>query len=169
MITIKEFMDVVDYRISGTDPYYWAPYGHDLLAMDSWSGTHENGWSINIVFDTKNQTVYEMTACDYLHNRAYRMIHPDYVKATAEAENASPYLKQAWDEVDWTDLEVKEDMLEKAAAIVAGEEYDTRIMVPIEFSDQDLLKFMKIAHERDITFNRLVEIALEEAIARELS
>ena len=38
--------------------------------------------------------------------------------------------------------------------------------VPIEIPDADLLVYMKIAHERDITFNELVETALREAIEK---
>jgi hypothetical protein len=34
----------------------------------------------------------------------------------------------------------------------------------VEFSDEDLLQYMKLAHEHDITFNQMVEIALREAI-----
>jgi hypothetical protein len=34
----------------------------------------------------------------------------------------------------------------------------------MEFSDQELLTYMKLAHERDITFNQLIEEALREAI-----
>ena len=36
----------------------------------------------------------------------------------------------------------------------------------MEFSDEELLTYMKLAHERDITFNQLVEQALREAIDR---
>ena len=36
--------------------------------------------------------------------------------------------------------------------------------IDLEFSDEELLKYMKMAHELDITFNQLVERALKEAI-----
>lgn len=35
----------------------------------------------------------------------------------------------------------------------------------VTFSDEDLLRYMKMAHERDITFNALVEQALWAAVA----
>jgi hypothetical protein len=38
------------------------------------------------------------------------------------------------------------------------------VQVQVDFSDEDLLQYMKIAHERDITFNQLVEDALRQAI-----
>ena len=36
--------------------------------------------------------------------------------------------------------------------------------IDLEFSDEELLKYMKMAHELDITFNQFVERALKEAI-----
>jgi hypothetical protein len=37
--------------------------------------------------------------------------------------------------------------------------------VPVDFSDEDLLQYMKMAHDMDITFNQFVERALVKAIA----
>jgi collagenase-like PrtC family protease len=62
------------------------------------------------------------------------------------------------------DLDVVDDFIQKALAIKAGEDYDTRVSVPVDFTDEELLAYMKIAHERDITFNQLIEDALREAI-----
>jgi hypothetical protein len=62
------------------------------------------------------------------------------------------------------DLEVADDFIQKCLAIRTGEEYDTRVQIQVDFSDEDLLKYMKMAHERDITFNELVVQALTEAI-----
>jgi hypothetical protein len=38
------------------------------------------------------------------------------------------------------------------------------VQVPVDFSDEDLLKYMKMAHERDMTFNEFVEEALRHAL-----
>ena len=54
--------------------------------------------------------------------------------------------------------------LEKANALVNGKPYDERVKVSVDFSDEDLLKYMKLAHDLDITFNELVERAIKEAI-----
>ena len=52
-------------------------------------------------------------------------------------------------------------------SIKAGEDYDTRVSIPLEFSDEELLTYMKLAHDLDITLNQLVEQALREALDRE--
>jgi hypothetical protein len=111
--------------------------------------------------------VYEVQAHDYVHNRAYRMINEDYrKKAKKEARKRDVSRDQAWDDVDYVDIEVDDDFFQKCLAIKAGEDYDTRVSVPMDFSDEELLQYMKLAHEQDITFNQLVEQALREAIDR---
>ena len=113
------------------------------------------------------QTVYEVQAHDYVHDRAYRMINEDFQKKNRkEAKKRDIDKDNAWDDVDYVDLDVDDDFIQKCLAIRAGEDYDTRVSVPMEFSDEELLTYMKLAHERDITFNQLVEQALREAIDR---
>jgi hypothetical protein len=38
--------------------------------------------------------------------------------------------------------------------------------MPVDFSDEDLFRYMKLAHERDITLNQLIEQALRKFIAQ---
>lgn len=164
MITLKEFMTVVDYRITEGSDYGWMCFGPRAYSLSSWNGKHD-GHSLNIVFDNATQTVYTVEVCDYTNNRAYRMINPLFKDAhDSESEDRGVLGNQAWDEVNWIDLETDEDFLEKARAIVNNEHYDTRVQVQVDFTDAELLEYMKIAHDRDITFNELVEIALQEAI-----
>jgi hypothetical protein len=104
--------------------------------------------------------------CDYTNDRAYRMINPkNQEKHAKEALARNVNLTEAWDCVDYIDLDVVDDFIQKALAIRAGESYDTRVQVPVDFSDEELLQYMKLAHERDMTFNELVEEALRHAIA----
>jgi hypothetical protein len=154
MITLKEWMEVANYRITEGSDYY--AYG-GAYALTSWSGS-QDGYSLEIIFDPKTQVVYEVQACDYKHNRAYRLIN-----AARKEEHRD---NEAWDDTKWIDLECNNDWIQKALSIVAGEDYDTRVSVPMEFSDEELLTYMKLAHERDVTFNQLVEQALREAIDR---
>jgi hypothetical protein len=164
MITLKEWMEVVGYRITEGSDYQWECYGSNAYTLDSWNG-EQDGYSFTVIFDKNDQTVYEVTACDYLNNRAYRMIHPEYKEAhQAKSKEMGTFANQAWDDVEYTDLEVEDDWLEKATAIANEEDYDDRVQVPVNFSDEELLKYMKLAHERDMTFNQLVEQALREAI-----
>ena len=121
--------------------------------FNSWNG-EQDGFSLDIAFDPKdNQKVYLVEVNDFKNNRAYRM-----KDSTLDVDN------QAWDDVNYIDLETNEDFIEKALAIKSGKEYDTRIKVPVEFTDEELLRYMKIAHDLDITFNELMQRSLREAI-----
>lgn len=167
MISMQDYLEAIDYRITEGGDYGWNCYGDHAHQLSAWNGVHGNGgWSANIVFDTKTQVVYEAEVCDYTNERAYRLINPDYKPAhDAEAGSRGELGNQAWDDVDYVDLDVEDDFLEKLEAIINGEDYDTRVQVQVEFSDDELLKYMKLAHERDITFNQLIEEALRAAIA----
>jgi hypothetical protein len=156
MITLKEWMELVDYRITEGSEYYNSRYGNAVYSLDSWNG-EQDGYSFTIIFGNQTQTVYEVQAHDYLHNRAYRMFAEGFEAPVGEDENA-------WDDLKYVTLDVDDDFIQKALAIKAREDYDTRVSVPVDFSDDELLRYMTLAHERDITFNQLVEEALRYAI-----
>jgi hypothetical protein len=167
MITVKEWMELVDYRITEGSDYQWGCYGHDAHMLDSWNG-EQDGHSFTIIFDTKNQTVYEAQAHDYVHNRAYRMINPDFKKKLKkEAKRRDVDKDMAWDDVNYTDLEVDDDFIQKCLAIREGDDYDTRVSVPLELGNDEMFELMKMAHEQDLTLNQLVEQLLRRVIEEE--
>jgi hypothetical protein len=167
MISMKEWMELVDYKITEGSDYGWQCYGPNAYRLDSWNGVHgKGGYSFSILFSTKTQKVYEVSVCDYTNNRAYRMIAENkQAKHREEAKARDVNLNEAWDDVNYIDLDVVDDFIQKALAIRAGEDYDTRVQVPVDFSDEELLQYMKLAHERDMTFNEFVEEALRHAIS----
>lgn len=158
MITLKEYFELIEYKINEGGDYGWTCYGMDAHTIGAWNGIHgAGGFSFNCVFDTKDQTVYEVEVCDYTNNRAYRMINPDFESAyDAEAKSRDVYANQAWDDVDFVDLESTDDFIQKALAIRAGEDYDTRVVIPLDLPDDVCYNLMKMAHERDMTFNDFV-------------
>jgi hypothetical protein len=152
MITLKEWMELVDYRITEGSEYY--ADGKPLYSLDSWN-EQQDGYSFTVIFDpSDNQLVYAVEACDYRNNRAYRRKIAEY-----------PYdSDQAWDNVNFIELHDDDDFIQKSLAIRACETYDTRVSIPVDLTDQELLIYMKMAHDRDITFNQLVTEALTRAI-----
>jgi hypothetical protein len=164
MITMKEWMELVDYRITEGSDYGWQCYGSNAYHLDSWNGD-QDGHSFTIIFDTKNQTVYEVQAHDYLHQRAYRMINEDYRKKNKkEAKRRDVNKDEAWDDVNYIDLEVDDDFIQKCLAIREGEDYDTRVEVPLTLPDEQLFDLMKMAHEADVSLNSFVEQILRDQL-----
>jgi len=167
MITVKEFMEICNYKITEGSDYCWQCYGPHAYRLDSWNQDQE-GHTVSIVFDTRTHVVYEASAYDYKRDRAYRLINPDYKFAhDDEAAGRGVDINQAWDDVNYIDLDVDDDFIQKALAIVADEDYDTRVEVPLTLTDNSLFDLMKLAHEADMTLNQYVEQLLRQAIERE--
>jgi len=165
MISLKEWMELVDFRITDGSDFCWHCFGDDAYTLDSWNGDNETGHSLSICFDTKTQEVYQVDINDYKNQRAYRLINPKYVsKYQQEATNRNIRVNGAWDDIDYVDLEIDADLIEKGKAVIAGKEYDTNVQIQIEFTDEELLTYMKMAHSMNITFNNFVENALQHAI-----
>lgn len=167
MITIRDFMETVNYRITEGSEFGWQCFGPNTYQLDSWDGD-QDGITCGIVFDTTTQVVYQMEAHDYGNQRSYRWTHPEFrERYTTDAQNHGVMhdsVEYAYDHVPFTDLEVSEDMLDKARAIVAGKPYDTRVQVEIELKDHEWVKLMRLAHEEDITLNQMVEKILDRAV-----
>jgi hypothetical protein len=153
MITLKEWMEIVDYRITEGSDYYNSRYGDRIYSLDSWNG-EQDGHSFTIIFDTLTQRVFEVQAHDYLHNRAYRMIAEGFAPPASEDT-------EAWDDVNFVDLESEDDFIQKAIAIKNGEDYDTRVVIPLDLSEEECYNLMKMAHERDMTLNNFVGMIVE--------
>jgi hypothetical protein len=166
MITMKEWMELVDYKITEGDTYGWQCYGPNAYCLDSWNGIHgKGGYSFSIVFSTKTQKVYEVSVCDYTNDRAYRMIAEDKQKKHArESESRGINLNEAWDDIEYVDLEVVDDFIQKCLAIKAGEDYSTDVSVPLDLPNNLLLEAALNAHRQNITLNEYINNALREII-----
>jgi hypothetical protein len=161
---MKEWMELVNYRITEGSDYGWQCYGPNVYQLDSWNGDI-NGHSFSIIFDTRDQTVYEVQAHDYVHNRAYRMVNPDFQKKMRkEAKRRDIDKDEAWDDVDYVDLEVDDDFIQKCLAIHAGEDYSTDISVPLDLPDELILQAALNAHRQNITLNEYINQALVKMI-----
>ena len=163
---MKEWMELVDYQITEGGDYGWGCYGPNSYTIDSWNGVHgRGGYSFSIVFSTKTQKVYEVSVCDYTNDRAYRMIAENKQdKHREEAEARGINLNQAWDDVEYVDLEVDDDFIQKCLAIKAGEEYSTDVSIPLDLPDDLLLEAAMNAHRQNITLNEYINNALRELL-----
>lgn len=163
MIEMKQWMTLINYRISEGNDYTWHCFGDNAYMLDSWDGDH-SGYSTSIMFDTKTQVVYQVEVHDYKRQQAYRYTNPDYRAAHAAAEKSRESTR--FDEYPTTELEVADDWLSKASAIAAYEDYDTGILVPLDFTDAELMPLFKAAHDADMSFNAYVCMALRDMITK---
>ena len=73
--------------------------------------------------------------------------------------------------VEYTKLLVNEVLRLQAEGTDVANYYDVEPApamesIDVDFSDEELLQYMKLAHEQDITFNKFVENALRAAIEK---
>ena len=165
---LSEVNVALDHKIVEGAEYQWACYGPNARFI-----SYESDYArAEVVIDSKNQLVYEATVClndDRESTRLYRWIDPDYrAPLLEEAKTRGINNKVAWDDVEWVDLEVSQDWLDKAKAMFNDQPYDNRVVVPLDLSDKELLHLALEAHKRDMTLNKFVEHLLELAIAKEL-
>ena len=168
MNVLKEFLEAVNYKISGGSEYCWSCFGPNARYLDcDDSGDESSRFSINAIFDSKDQTVYVIEAWDYNNDREYRWVNPEFADALkAESLDKNIDSRESIEGKKFIDLELLEDMFEKIKAIVAGAEYDTRVKVPLTLDKEQMYELMMLAHENDITLNQLVENVLRNEIDR---
>lgn len=162
-MTIEDFMKAVKYRITDGSDFCWSCFGTDAQYLNS----DTDDYGSCIVYDRQTQVIYCAEAHDYVNERSYRWTNPDYADAhRQESKTRDVDLSIAWDHVKFVDLETEEDFLIKCSAIVDGRDYDTRVTVPVDLDDDEIFTLMKMAHDRDITLNQLVEVILTEVIKK---
>jgi len=163
MNILQQFLETVQYRLTDAWEHQWESY-HEAQVL----GCVNDYAAFNVVFLREDQTVIEITVSSELGAdtvAAYRWINPDYRDAIfAEAAKRGVDRNYAHDGCSYIDLDVVEDVLTKGKAMLANEEFDTRVQVPLDLGDDILFELFKMAHEQDITFNEFMTNVLKKAI-----
>ena len=158
---LSKVNEALQHKITGGSEFGWACWD-DARYLD-----YESQYAhASIVFNCVTQEVYTAEVNDKADkHKPYRWMNPSYKQAYMdEAKERDVDPNQAWDDTKWYDLETVEDWLDKASAMFKGEAFDPRIQIPLTLEKDELYKLMEMAHERDITLNKMVEIILEEMI-----
>ena len=165
---LREINEITDHKIIEGSEYGWNCYPNARYL------SYESEFAyVSVLYSTETQEIYEADVTIKADNwfdedkdfRPYRWLNPEYKDAMiTEAKLRKVKWRKAWDDVKWIDLEIAEDFLEKAKAIFNGEDFDTRIQVPVELEDDVMLKLCMEAHKRDITLNQMVEEVLRDVI-----
>ena len=160
---LREVNEAMDHKITDGSPYGW-----DCWANARWLDYESEYGHASVVFNSETQIVYTAEVHDKADKyKPYRWLNPDFKEDMyQEARKRRTDANIAWDRTFWVDLETENDWCTKARAIMRGEEFDDRIEVPLTLPDDEMFMLMKMAHERDVTLNKMVEIILQEMIDR---
>ena len=177
-MNIEQAIKAFEFRISGGSDYCWKCFGDNARYMDFQDIEGQPCGSI--IYDRLNQTVYEISAEVPGRDITVRWLNPDFKQAYhTECHSRGSDPSEAWDGVNWTNVETEELILEYVNSIVNGE-YDNlppestskvgpdgRVSVPIDIPDDELFLLMQKAHEADMTLNKFVEQILQASIDEE--
>lgn len=154
MTKLHEFLNAIGYEIHDKFIVDNSVFGDAVCEI-----THSNeNCHLTCQFDVVTQEVFDITAEDFLGKRYYRWTAEDFKDTKQD--------KTTWTGAEFYELEVVEDILEKAEAMVEGWEYDARVIVPFDITDEQFAEFALAAHKLDITFNQFVERAVRAAIEK---
>lgn len=163
---LADLMTAMDYKVSDSQEFLWACFGPNARYMDFES---EHAY-VQSVFDTKTQQVYEVVIEPKILSGArhlYRWTDPNFKLAFCdEAKSRGVDPDKAYDDTDWTDVDLESDILEKATDIFNGKPYDPDIVVELTLTDDQWLKLAIAAHERRMTLNRYINYVLRCEIRR---
>jgi len=161
---IDSFISAARFRITGGSEYQWRCFGDHARWLDmGWEG-RDDRWQASAVFDSRDQTVYEIMVYDYVDNRAWVWHEPrwrDQYLQECDQRGVDP--KTAWDDVPYTVLDSEEEIIYYLREVVSTETGEVELNLP----NDALLRLCMLAHEKDITLNQMVELILREAIERE--
>ena len=155
----------LQHKITGGSEYYWNSWDNAR-----WLDYESDYAHASVVFNCETQEIYTAEINDKANeHKPYRWLNPVYKQSMLdEAKEKGIDSSQAWDKTKWYDLETSDDWLEKASAIMQGQSFDTRVQIPLNLDKDELYKLMEMAHERDITLNKMVEIILQDMIDRHI-
>ena len=132
MTKLHEFLNVIGYEVH--DKFFVEKSIFGDLVCEISHGNEQCFLTCN--FDLVTQEVFEITAEDYRNRRQYRWTHEDFRN---QKDNLTTLSGEKY-----YDLDMVEDMLDKAEAIALGTDYDTRVSMPLDLTDEDFLTYAKL-------------------------
>jgi predicted DNA binding CopG/RHH family protein len=161
MNIFDEYMKIINYEVTSGSKHCWNCYG-DTAYEYSRDQIDDDRYSISMVFDTIDKTVYELTALDYDQEVQYRWINPKFknaLKAECKSRNFDFYT--AFDNAIYNDIDDIYEMLSTASGMLKD---TTTVAISLEMPD-DLLSFLsEQAHEVGMPLNQYIESILTEQI-----
>jgi len=158
---LSKVNEALNHKIVGGSEHQWNCWDNARFLDYESDYAHAS-----VVFNSQTQEVYCADVTDKLNEiTPYRWLNPEFKEVYfKECKKRKVKKNIAWDDVKWCDLETQNDWLKKAQAIMRGEEFDRRIEVPLTLGDDEMWQLFTMAHENDVTLNKMVEIILQEVI-----
>lgn len=157
---IQKIFETVGYRIEQSNPFLYQCFGMDNPRIYDYVNIDEETAG-NFTADI-NGRVYEVIAEIPEIGVCYRWVDPEFRdSAFRESLNRGLDPSIAWDNIKFTEVFSEDSILVKVNAICNKIHFNNLGLQPTEISDAYFLKVAKMAAERDVTFNKMVEILIK--------
>ena len=110
---IKDFLEAIDFEVTGGEKYCWACFGKDARYMDS---EVDLNTSISAVYSTKTQEVFEVIAVNEFWRKSYAWYNPVFKQEylnECTARGVNPDI--SFDDVMHEIIESEQEILNKVA------------------------------------------------------
>lgn len=153
-------------KITGSSPYQWHCFGKNAMFMD-----YESEFATaTVVYDTDTQLVYQAEIYPNGEDCPYRWTDKNFIDEFHNECNEKNVDKNiAYDDVKFITLDLEDDFLEKSKSIFNNLSFDKRIKVPLELTDDEIVRLSLMANEKDITLNKFIEELLTNMITKEMN
>lgn len=103
---MKNYLDGVKYKIQEGFEYGWKCFGKNAFALNTEvKREYRFVCSAQVIFNNKNQTLYEVSFWDYIERRVFRWINPMFVsKVKREYKDRNLCFQTASDEMKYEDV-----------------------------------------------------------------
>jgi hypothetical protein len=104
---------------------------------------------------------------DYSKEHAYIWINPEYHDAyfeEAASRNVNPL--EVVDGLNYVEVCMLDDIIDKVTAMCNNVEYDTRVSFPLDLPDDLYDELLTIADKKSVTVEKLIEDVLTESMTR---
>lgn len=163
-MTLDLFLQAIQYRISEGDVWLWNCYGANARHLNSY---YLDGKEAGCGFDTQTQEVYQIYMVDEKNDTRYIWFNPLYRDAYfAEAYERKLNPLEYADDLEYYELGVLEDILEKITLFYSDKEYDRNILVPIDIDDDLYAELSALATAENITVEALISKALIASVEK---
>ena len=162
-MALNQILKAVSYRISNSTQYLYSCFGSNQPRLIEFLDVNENPCG-NFTLDSLGK-VYEIVVELAEKNKCYRWIDFEFKNALFnEVVNKGFDPNIAWENIKYTEIESLEDMLIKVEAICKNIPFDERILKPLKLSDDEFLILARMAHEKDVTLNELINLKINDSI-----
>lgn len=171
---INQVMAAANWCALSGSVYYWDCFGPNVRILtfeknqtDGSAPVYNDNEVADVVYSTTTGQVYKLSVYNQPkfdgdeNTWAYTWIDPEvknqYI-AECRQRNVVPFV--VWESFVAALVETEDDILQKLHDQVNMRKVDHCIQVPLKLSDKEWYSLMRMAHEKDITLNQLVENTL---------